>query len=164
VVPETRSGAGFATVFCELDQSTFVLFCHFCHTVEKPVRVTISLGERSAVGRQLYEFSYAPLPYFEEPIRLVDQGSYSVYSQLQDFLFGRWYLTIHAEDPSFDIRGQLEQTDNVYALMTSEGTSPPAVGPGHRGITLGTYTHTNPTRTGSYAICHDVVSRDVNNW
>eukprot|EP00339_Tiarina_fusa_P014201 CAMPEP_0117012846 /NCGR_PEP_ID=MMETSP0472-20121206/10716_1 /TAXON_ID=693140 ORGANISM="Tiarina fusus, Strain LIS" /NCGR_SAMPLE_ID=MMETSP0472 /ASSEMBLY_ACC=CAM_ASM_000603 /LENGTH=407 /DNA_ID=CAMNT_0004716003 /DNA_START=494 /DNA_END=1717 /DNA_ORIENTATION=+ len=40
--------------------------------------------------------------------------------------------------------------------MTSENTAPPAFGTPHRGITLGTYTRTNPSRQANYDLCHDV--------
>jgi len=116
----------------------------------------ISLGERLTNGPTIYEFSVPPLTFFEEAFLLEDQEGYPIYSQIQDFLFGRWYITVLSKEAEFHIRGQLEQTDNIFALMTSEDTAPPAFGSPHRGITLGTYTRNNPTRQANYDVCHDV--------
>lgn len=133
------------------------MFCHVCHTVEEPSRATISLGERLINGPVILEFTVQPFEFFEEAFQLEDRDDYPLYSQVQDFLFGRWYITVISQEQEHNIRGQLEQTDNVFALMTSEDTAPPAFGSPHRGITLGTYTRNNPSRQANYDVCHDVV-------
>lgn len=138
------------------------MFCHVCHTVEEPIGATISVGERLINGPIVFKFTVEPLSFFEEAFILEDSEEYPLYSQIQDFLFGRWYITVISREDEHHIRGQLEQNDNVFALMTSEDTAPPAFGSPHRGITLGTYTRNNPMRIASYDLCHDVVSKKKN--
>ena len=147
---------GFGTSFCKLDRNTNILFCHVCHTVTSPISATISVGERLTNGPSIYSFNVPPTPFFEEAFQLKDQPGYPLYSQLQDFLFGRWYITVFSEEEEFHIRGQLEQVNNVYAYMTSEDTFPAAFGAPHRGVTLGFYT-SHPKRQANYDVCHDVV-------
>lgn len=96
------------------------------------------------------------LLFFEQAFELTDLEGYPLYSQIQDFLFGNWYITVNSKNEEFHIRGQLEQTDNVFALMASDNTFPPAFGEPHRGITLGTYTRFSPQRQANYDLCHDV--------
>lgn len=162
IVPEPLFIGGWGTSFCELrrDLSTEdeqVLYCHVCHNIKIAARATISLGERLQNGPELYEFSVPLESYFEELIYLSDKSNYPLYSQIQDFLFGRWYLTVYSIEEGHHIRGQLEQTDNIYALMADELAFPPAFGAPHRGITLGTFTHSNPSRQANFDLCHDVV-------
>ena len=157
MVPTSLRIDGWGTAFCELSQDTNVLFCHVCHNVEEPARATISLAERLENGPVIYEFDVSLGSYFEQGFQLVDQEDYPLYSQINDFLFGRWYITIESFDQFNPIRGQLEQVDNVFALMTSEAVAPLASGPARRGITVGTYTHNNPLRQADYDLCHNVV-------
>lgn len=78
---------------------------------------------------------------------------------MQDFLNGEWFLTVESTDAE-EIRGQLEQSDNVYGLLASENTFPEAWGSPKRGIALGTYSWFDPKREAAFDICHDVVRTD----
>ena len=82
---------------------------------------------------------------------------YPLTQQIDDFLNGKWYITVNALDTQNTIRGQLQLTSNFYAYMASESTFPPAFGSPKRGITLSYYSVANPTRTATFDICHNVV-------
>lgn len=157
VVPQSMTLGGFGTAFCQLNREKNFLACHISHIFPDAlaVRAWIGHASRASNGPSVYEFTVALDDFIEQNFILEDLEGYPVYNQVQDFLNGEWFLAVESTD-SEEIRGQLEQSDNIYALLASENTFPEAWGSPKRGIALGTYSWFDPKREAAFDICHDV--------
>jgi len=125
--------ASGATV-CLLDRNQNTLTCTVqTEGLEEVRTVHLSRGDVQSIGPIVYNFTrplnHASFPtFFEETITLVDFPSYPIFQQKLDFLNGLWYIEAAAIDSVNDrIRGQLEQSDNYFAIMKPEETFPPVL-------------------------------------
>jgi len=159
VVPKSVFVDGWGTAFCELNRQAATLHCNVCHNLQAPSAAYLSVAPRLQLGPVIAKFSVQidKRQYFEELFQLEEFESYPLYQQIDDFLNGHWYLTVEDKENSAIIRGQLEQANNLMALLANENTFPQAFGPSSRGIVVATYVKNNPLRRANFDVCHDVV-------
>eukprot|EP01095_Lingulamoeba_sp_RSL-Kostka_P011705 TRINITY_DN452_c1_g1_i1.p1 TRINITY_DN452_c1_g1~~TRINITY_DN452_c1_g1_i1.p1 ORF type:complete len:556 (-),score=197.91 TRINITY_DN452_c1_g1_i1:96-1739(-) len=150
----------FGMAVCFYDRNDHVLDCSLEIELVDPKSAAIFHGPVGQTGVKIYDFLFeAPLPdYMRQKFRLQDFNNYPIFIQEQDFLNGDWYIEVYSQQVEKIIRGQLQQTDDLYALMNTEETFPPSFGGPSRGIVIANVLYSQDPIEVEFDIMHNVIN------
>ena len=147
------------TLDCEVE--------YFIDPVHGPFYAGIFKGQGTATGPLIYEFTVRLKTGFFRQIfslseKSLDGVGYSLNEQEDDFLNGRWFLSIYSEPYDYGaIRGQLLHQHFSYAKINDNHVLPKrneSQFVGSAGLAVSTYSYYHPRRKADFTIVHNVAN------